>query len=282
MDTVNNGGKPYVVYMDAEFQTYRSPKTNDLLAKAGFKLTPPFVHYPNDHKYNTYQFLLNIAFIIVDADKNYWMQLAVFPSLFGSAPFDDGRLLEPAYTVVSPDIIKKMEAARPKVKKFEFLSNISAEEDKAGFLRLNELYKSGISDDKVEKSKSVLSYLLKTLVPQSKLVHKGATDLDAIHNTCVYYKMEMPTINSRNLDHFSHKFVGLYGETHDKKLETLQGLFCKYDYELFALRESMIAYTNKFMGEYYGVDVESKAHNPLVDCVYALILDIAITRYLSD
>jgi hypothetical protein len=268
--------------MDAEFQTYRSPKTNDLLAKAGYKSTPPFVHYPNDHKYNTYQFLLNIAFIIVDADKNYWMQLAVFPSHFGSAPFDDGRLLEPAYTVVSPDIIEKMETARPNVKKFEFLSNISSDDGKAGFLRLNELYQSDMSADKVEKSKSVLNYLLKTLAPHSKIVHKGATDLDAIYNTSVYYKMDIPKINSRNLDHFSHKLVGLYGETHDKKLETLQGLFCKYDYELLALRESMIAYTNNFMENYYGVPVESKAHNPLVDCVYALILDIAIAKYLSD
>jgi hypothetical protein len=281
MDSVNRGGKKYVVYMDAEFQTYRSPKTNDLLAKAGFKLTPPFVHYPNDHKYNTYQFLLNIAFIIVDEDKNYWMQLAVFPSLFGSAPFDDGRLLEPAYTVVSPDIIKKMEAGRPKVKKFEFLSNIDSQEGKVGFLRLNELYQSDMSPAKIEKSKSVLGYLLKTLAPHSKIVHKGATDLDAIHNTCVYYKMGVPALNSRNLDHFSHKLVGLYGETHDKKLETLQGLFCKYDYELYALRESMIGFTNKFMEDYYGVPVESKAHNPLVDCVFALILDIAISRYLS-
>jgi hypothetical protein len=267
--------------MDAEFQTYRSPKTNDLLAKAGFKSTPPFVHYPNDHKYNTYQFLLNIAFIIVDTDNNYWTQLAMFPSHFGQAPFDDGRLLEPAYTVVSPDIVEKMEAARPKVKKFEFLSNITTTDAKTGFLQLNELYQSGISKDKIEMSKSVLDYLLKSLVPHSKIVHKGATDLDAIYNTCVYYKMATPKLNSRNLDHFSHKLVGLYGETHDKKLETLQGLFCKYDSELLGLRESMIAYTNKYMESYYGVKVESKAHNPLVDCVYAMILDIAIAKYLS-
>jgi hypothetical protein len=210
------------------------------------------------------------------------MQLAAFPSHFGSAPFDDGRLLEPAYTVVSPDIIEKMESARPKVKKFEFLSNIRSEAGKVGFLRLNELYQSDMSAVKLEKSKSVLNYLLKTLAPHSKIVHKGATDLDAIHNTCVYYKMGLPRINSRNLDHFSHKLVGLYGETHDKKLETLQGLFCKYDYELLALRESMIAYTNKFMEEFYGVAVVSEAHNPLVDCVYALILDIAIAKYLTN
>ena len=281
MELIDSDGKPYVVYMDAEFQTFRSPKSNDLLGKAGFKLTPPFVHYPNDHIYNTYQFLLNIAFIIVDADKNYWVQIATFPSLFGKPPFDDGRLLEPAYTIVTPDIIKKMEDERPKVKKFEFLSNILSEEAKAGFLRLNDLYQSGMGPDNLEKSKSILNYLLKTLAPHSKIVHKGATDLDAIHNTCVFYKIKMPSLDSRNLDHFSDKFVGLYGETHDKKLETLQGLFCKYDQELLDLRESMIAYTNLYMEGFYGEKVEAKAHNPLVDCVYALILDIAVSKYLK-
>jgi hypothetical protein len=281
MDLIDKGGKPYVVYMDAEFQTYRSPKDNDLLAKAGFKLTPPFVHYANDHKFNTYQFLLNIAFIIIDDNKNFWTYLATFPSLYGDSPFDDGRLLEPAYTVVSPDITKKMEAERPKVKKFEFLSNMDSEEAKAGFIRVNDLYQSEMSPEKLGQSMWVLNYLLKTLIPQSKLIHKGNTDLDAIHNTCLFYKLDIPRINSRNLDHFSDKFVGLYGETHDKKLETLQGLFCKYDRDLLALRESMIANTNHYMETYYGVPTVAKAHNPLVDCVYALILDIAVTKYLK-
>jgi hypothetical protein len=175
-----------------------------------------------------------------------------------------------------------MEAERPKVKKFEFLSNMDSEEAIAGFLKLNELYMSGINADNLEQSKLILTYLLKSLVPYSKIVHKGATDLDAIHNTCIYYKMEVPKLNSRNLDHFSHRFVDLYGETHDKKLDTLQALFCKYDYELLAIRESMIAYTNLFMEAYYGEKFEAKAHNPLVDCVYTLILDIAVTKYLSE
>lgn len=284
MEEVKRDGKKYLIYMDAEFQTYRSLIANDTLAAAGYRLTPPFVHYPNDHIYNTYQFLLNIAFIVIDESGMSYNYLATFPSLLNTAPFfSDGRILEPGYTVASPPIIEQMVANRPQVPKFAFLSSIQDMQAKKQFANMNALYQSEFSKEKTAGSLALLAFLLSEIGPQSKIVHKGHTDIDAIFNTCAHYTMGVPVLNTRNLNHFSHKYVGLYGEEHDKKLNTLQELFCSKDEQLRYIRDYMIEGAQQFMVGIYGAGVGAAvAHNPLVDCVYTYILDIATARYLSD
>jgi hypothetical protein len=128
-----------------------------------------------------------------------------------------------------------------------------------------------------------VNYLLRDLVPISKFVHKGHTDLDAIYNTGVYYELSLPVLDTRNLNHYAHKFVGLYGKEHDKKLDTLQELFCSHDESLKVLRDRVISYAMTYMADIYGGAKEKAvAHNPLVDCVYTYILDIAVGKYLTD
>jgi len=283
MEFLDFGGKEYIIYMDAEFQTYRSPIKDDKLALAGYKLTPPFVYYPNDYKYNTYQFLLNIAFIIVERSGATHNYIAAFPSLLNSSSaFNDGRILEAAYTVASPSIVKEMGRVRPDVEKFAFLSNLSSNSKKSDFLKVNTVYQSDFNPEMVKQSVSTLRYLCEQLAPHSKVVHKGHTDIDAIANSCRLYNMPVPALNTRNLNHYSHKFVGLFGEKHDKKLGTLQELFASRDQELRWLRNTLIADSERYVASIYGEGLELKAHNPLVDCVYAMILDIAVAKYLSD
>lgn len=283
MEYVDRDGKFFLIYMDAEFQTYRCPKDDDQLGKAGFRLTTPFIHFSDDYKFNTYQFLLNIAFVLVDPDGSVYFYVATFPSLLNTGDgFTDGRILEPAYTVCSPSTLKEMMAVRPAVPKFSYLSSID-EDKKRAFLKMNTLYLSEFDEKKVAGSLAVVNYLLRDLVPISKFIHKGNTDLDAIYNTGVYYGLMLPVLNTRNLNHYAHKFVGLYGKTHDKKLDTLQELFCSHDDSLRALRDHVISFAMSYMANLYGGAKEKAvAHNPLVDCVYTYILDIAVGKYLTD
>jgi ribonucleotide monophosphatase NagD (HAD superfamily) len=184
--------------------------------------------------------------------------------------------------VGTPAVLERMKKARPAVDKFVFLSNIPEKDKRAAFYKLNDIYKSQFNQVKINDSIATLHYLLKQLAPYSKIVHKGNTDIDAIANTCRMYGLPLPELNTRNLNHYSHKFVGLYGVEHDKKLGTLQELFASHDEELRHIRDTMIVGSEKYMTSIYGEGLELKAHNPLVDCVYALILDIAVAKYLSD
>ena len=281
MDSVNRGGKPFIIYMDGEFQTFSQPIKDDKLLQAGFKLTTPFVHRMRDMSFATYQFLLNFAFIVYDGNQVY-MHMITFPSLFdaASAPFSNGLTLEPGYTIGTPSIIEQAMASRPKVPKFTYYSDYASDPIAASAATtMTEIYNKDANAN-LAKSLEIFNWFLHQLLPKSKVVHKGDTDLDAIFNTCAYYNLQLPKIDSRDLDKSSMHYVQLNGTDHRKNLGTLQSIFCKRDADLFALREYLLHNVKGYVITKYGGTGEGlAAHNPLVDCVFTIILDIATKRY---
>jgi hypothetical protein len=104
LKTLNTAGKPLLVYIDAEFQTYRVPDNNDPLAKAGgFKATP--YDYGMAHGNagnNKYIFLLNMGFIVINS-HGHSSHFAMFHSNFNPDDvFNNPQILEPGYTTCPP------------------------------------------------------------------------------------------------------------------------------------------------------------------------------------
>ena len=59
LKTLNKKGKQYLVYIDAEFQTYRIHNESDVLGAKGFVKTPyDFGMVEGNFKHNKYHFLL--------------------------------------------------------------------------------------------------------------------------------------------------------------------------------------------------------------------------------
>lgn len=283
MNYIDRDKKNYVIYMDAEFQTFRSIKEGDKFATVGFVATPPYIYKHNDKIYNKYQFLLNLAFIIIDESNNRYYFTIVFPSLFQMQPiFDDGIILEPGYTVASAKTIREMTANRTKsVPKFSFFKDIKTVEGIAEFHKMNNLYKADYTPQKEEAALNTLVPFITIYSPNSKLIHKGHTDIDAIYNTCKYYGLSTPTLNTRNLNSFDLSYGNTMGYTGGRDLESLHTLFVERDPEIRKIRDSILDEATEFLKGIYGDDGVVRAHNPLIDSVYTLIVDIGIKKYFG-
>ena len=280
MEFLDRGGKENLIYMDAEFQTFRSLKANDKLASAGFVFTKPFVYTEDDNTYNKYQFLLNLGLITIDRYNNRNYYLVSFPSLFGSSSqFEDATILEADYTVATAVTIAALKARRSAdIPKFEFFSKLKSGKDKREFKSIHKIYMDGYNADLEKEAKETLFNFVTYAIPSSKFVHKGYTDIDAIANTCRYYKIEVPVINARNIDSFSIPYEEVFHYYGEKKLEAIQTLFVGLDGDLNWLRDFLITEVHWFLQLKYGEQGVIKAHNPLIDAVYTLIVDLYLKK----
>ena len=102
LESINKEGRPFLVYIDAEFQTYRVPSQRDPLESMKYTKTPyDFGMSEGNFGNNKYHFLLNIGFIII-GPYGRSSHFAMFPSHFSSGVFENPQLLEPGYTTCSP------------------------------------------------------------------------------------------------------------------------------------------------------------------------------------
>jgi len=284
MEFLDRGSKEYLIYMDAEFQTFRSPIDNDGLFGAGFVHSRPFSFTADDRVYYKYQFLLNLGFVIIDKYYNRSYFMVSFPSLFGEKPyFNDATVLEPDYTVASVAVVDAMKQARTDlVPKFSFFSTLKTESAKNEFKYINSLYQSDYTFEKEEEARQTLWKLITYAIPQSKFCHKGYTDMDAIANTSHYYGFSNPVYNSRNIDSIKVSYEREFQYFGSKKLESLQEFLVSRDDDVRQIRDQLVGEVIGFLQAKYGEQGVIKAHNPLIDTVYTVIVDMYLKKYFGD
>jgi len=294
LQKVDKKGKPLLVYMDAEFQTFRLPDINggNALENAGFVRTPYYYGMkPTNHGQSNYHFLLSFGYIVVYPNGYREYNIILLPSIFDlSSPlFSNGQLLEPGYTTCKPAtadaIAKKRWNPNYKDEKFPFYNQLTTENRKAIFLEINDLYNSSIEPVEMIMSLSSLQYFFENIVPYALLVHKGQNDLNALRNTAHLYGLYTGDMTTRDLDQVMFKLPGL----NSRKLDSIQEYFVhpppsseqrilKNMDSLLLLRETVLSDIRNYFITLWGKDAAKIAtHNPLVDCVYAMIMDLGLS-----
>jgi hypothetical protein len=288
MNNVSRDGKQYLVYMDAEFQAYRVPDNDDPFIKDGYIKTPHWTSSLNDLKNSNYHFLLSLGLIIYDEDDKRTMKLGLFPSkAVGRIDerFLNAQLLEPGYTTVRPataarilELKNNLITHDPKYAtrdhKFPWRSTMDAE-GQALLDECHAAYNSGLRMSDRAHGKAVLRHFLEHIVPYAKIVHKGQNDLYALMNSARLMEFGVPPIDSRDLDLYLPVFRSLHlpgalGLLKERLVERNNtGVLAPLEGELKA---SVEAFVVDMFGE--GARASVGAHNPLVDCAYAQIVDI--------
>ena len=321
LDKLNKAGKKLLVYIDAEFQTFRQPDDDDKLLASGYTKTPYlFGMAGNNYTHSNYHFLLSFGFIVVDKGVATY-HLALFPSLFkfkdASGQFVNGQLLEPGYTTCAPGVAAAIATQRTLLKdcaqRFPFFRNLSLG-NREIFKQINETYNNSIDDVELWKALSTLNYFFETIVPNALIVHKGQNDMWALKNTAHYYRIGICPTLSRNLDMIE---IDLPGLPKRPKLNVAQQWFVnppaaaataeapnaataapanaapnvkpglhqriiKLHPAMVALRAKLLTEIQTFFLQKWGAAAANvAAHNPLVDCAYAAILDLGLGP-LSD
>jgi hypothetical protein len=294
-----------VVYIDAEFQGYMVPITGDPLFAREFQWTVPYLYKPIDGMIHRYHFLLSLGFIVFRGAANPEYYLATFPSIYGTdVDFANVQILEPGYTASAPSVAtqlldkktailaidhqlihlrdSKSAGRNARVKdrtddlKFAFLSDLTPEQQGIS-ISGHVAYNKG--RDFKERSASNLAFndFLEMLTNEDVvLIHKGANDLVALKNTCKLLGRGLPPFANLDLDHYSHVHKGVT----DKRLDTLQKLYGGRYPELADRRDEMLEEVVKRIVARWGEEARGgvAAHNPLVDCVYALVVYEGLVR----
>ena len=278
-----------VIYIDAEFQGYKVPKARDPLAASGFKPTEPYLYTPEDAYIHRYHFLLSLGLFTLQSGE---FDLATFPSQYGQgAGFTDVQILEPGYSTAAPDVAAHLAQAKYEILvadadatalkgkarekridalKFAFTSDLNSVQQ-ALSLDGHRLYNKGRDFKERSLSNLVFAGFLETLESRPcVLVHKGRNDLVALKNTCTLKGLRLPPFENIDLDAFSHR----HGDVADKKLYTLQELYARQFPQLQVKRDGLLARVTESVVRRWGAAAREgvAAHNPLVDCVYALVL----------
>jgi hypothetical protein len=296
--TLNTGGRTFLVYIDAEFQTYRVPSQGDPLEAQKYVKTPyDFGMSEGNFGNNKYHFLLNIGFIII-GPYGRSSHFAMFPSYFGSGEgFENPQLLEPGYTTCSPytdyQITEKRKIIGEKGT-FPYYGDFSGTPEKRNaFEQINTIYNSSINHAVMMESYATLAFFLRDIAPKAMIVHKGRNDLYALSNTARLFELDMPKILTRDLDRVKLNLPGLK----KNKLDIVQTYFTmppplpnnvskadpvhirlnKIKYGLITMRETLMEEIRAFFVEKWGEGAGTiAAHNPLVDCVYAAVIDLGL------
>jgi hypothetical protein len=296
--TQNTGGRPYLVYFDAEFQTYRIPENNDVLGANGFVKTPyDYGMDKGNFKNNKYHYLLNFGFVVFGPGF-YDKQFAAYHSLFKSAAgFENPQLLEPGYTTCAPYTDYRITELRKIIGEkgtFPYFADFSTEPDKmAAFEQINTVYNSSIDNAELMASYATLVHFLTLIAPHAMIVHKGRNDLYALFNTAHLFGLTMPTILTRDIDRVPLRLPGLK----KTKLEHVQMYFTappplpnnistadpvhlrinNNKDGLISLRTTLLDEMRVFFIKKWGPAAgDVAAHNPLVDCVYTAIIDLGL------
>ena len=296
--TLNAAGKQYLVYIDAEFQTYRVSNEDDVLATKKYKNTP--FHYgmvAGNDKNNKYHFLLNLGYIIVTPEY-YRYNFAIFPSLFMSdAGFENPQILEPGYTTCQPNTDYQIGELRKIIGEkgdFPYYADFSDKpEQKDAFEKINAVYNSSIDLPELFTTFATFTHFINDIAPNALIVHKGQNDLYALYNTIHLFGFEMPAIVTRDLDRVRLHLPDLT----KTKLEIVQAYFTnppplpnniskadpvhlrlhKINANLIVLRETLLNEISDFFIAKWGTEAGGIAsHNPLVDCAYAAIMDLGL------
>jgi hypothetical protein len=297
--TLNTRGRPLLVYIDAEFQTYRVPSENDQLAALGYKNTP-YHHGMNAGNFgnNKYFFLLSLGFIIINEEGNH-NHFAIFRSNFAPADagFGNPQLLEPGYTTCKPYTDYQITEKRALIGEkgtFPYYADFHGDTKKQNaFKDINRIYNSSIADADIMESYATLSYFINYVAPHAMIVHKGRNDLYALCNTAHLFGMTMPPILTRDLDRVALKLPDLI----KTKLDIVQTYFTSppplpknitgadpvhvrlhvVKPALIKLRAILLKKIRKFFIYKWGAGAGTvAAHNPLVDCVYTAIMDLGL------
>lgn len=298
LGSLNRKGKTKLVYIDAEFQTYRVSNKNDPLAAKGFVATPyDFGMSEGNFGNNKYHFLLNLGFIVID-EHGHSSHFAMFSSKFNSGNgFENPQILEPGYTTCKPFTDYRITEKRAIVGKagtFPYYASFLADPEKqAAFEDISEIYNSSISDGDKMESYATLTYFLKDIAPKAMIVHKGRNDLWALYNTARLLKIPMPTVLTRDLDRVALRLPGL----RSTKLDIVQRYFTmpaplpnniteadpvhlrlhKIKDILIDMRDMLLDEIRDFFISKWGAPAgDVAAHNPLVDCVYAAVIDLGL------
>jgi hypothetical protein len=281
---VNYGGKQYLVYIDAEFQTYRVPDTDDPFLADGYIKTPHWTTSANDLHNSNYHFMLSLGIIIYDGGRRLPFLLALFPSKVGSAEarFSNPQFLEPAYTTVRPRAAADVQGAKMQLvasdaryatEIFPWRAELTAAQQE--FLDAgHRAYNRGLTMGDRAEGVAILRMFLHTIVPHAKIVHKGHNDLYALMNTARLLGLGVPPIDSRNLDIYLPVFkeVGWPGGLRALKEALVARNGTR---ELEQLERGLIRDIKTFIVAKFGEEARNSvgAHNPLVDCAYAHIVD---------
>jgi len=302
LQTVDWSGKEYLVYIDAEFQTFRLPEvaaSMDELERAGFEKTPYLYGMkPTNFGQNNYHFLLNFGYVLIDRSGATRYNFALMPSLFNvdSPLFNNGQLLEPGYTTCAPATdasIKKLRWASEDL--FPFYKTLTMGKRKA-FRDINALYNGSINELEYMKSLITLQHFFTEIVPRAVLVHKGRNDLHALRNSAHLYGLSLGPMVTRDLDIFKFKLPGL----ESGKLGLVQEYFVEppatapataaaespsalhkrlisLKPKLGQMRDHMLLDVRRYFIQLWGPEAaDAAAHNPLVDCVYAATMDVGL------
>lgn len=298
LESINKEGQPFLVYIDAEFQTYRVPSQRDPLELMKYTKTPyDFGMSEGNFGNNKYHFLLNIGFIII-GPYGRSSHFAMFPTHFSSGVFENPQLLEPGYTTCSPyadyEITEKRKIIGEKGT-FPYYADFHGDAKKqSAFREINAIYNSSITPDVMMESYATLAFLLHDIAPRAMVVHKGRNDLYALANTVrLLFDLDMPKILTRDLDRVKLRLPGLT----KTKLELVQTYFTmppalpnnvssvnpvhlrlhEIKHELILIRKTLLEEIRAFFIEKWGAGAgDVAAHNPLVDCVYTAIMDLGL------
>jgi len=282
---VNTSGKQYLVYIDAEFQTYRVPDNDDPFLADGYIKTPHWTTSTNDLHNSNYHFMLSLGIIIYEGTKRLPFLLALFPSkaVSAEARFANPQFLEPAYTTVRPTAAAAVQMAKTQLVEsddrfvkhiFPWRNELNVEQQ--GFLDAgHRAYNKGLTLADRGDGLAILRYFLGEIVPRAKIVHKGQNDLYALMNTARLLELGVPPIDSRNLDMYLPVFkeVGWPGGLRALK----EALVARNGTRgLEHLERRLIGDIQEFIVAKFGESARNSvgAHNPLVDCAYAHIVDI--------
>jgi hypothetical protein len=312
LQTVDWSGKEYLVYIDAEFQTFRLPEVADggldALEFAGFEKTPYLYGMkPTNFGQNNYHFLLNFGYVCIDRRGTTRYNLALMPSLFNvdSPLFNNGQLLEPGYTTCAPATdaaIKKLRWASEDL--FPFYKTLTIGQ-RVAFREINSVYNGSINEVECMKSLITLNHFFSMIVPRAVLVHKGRNDLHALRNSAHLYGLPLGPMVTRDLDTFKFRLPGL----ESRRLGLVQEYFVEptastaaaapaaapatapasespsalhkrlisLKPKLGQMRDHMLLDVRHYFIELWGPEAaEASAHNPLVDCVYAATMDVGL------
>lgn len=297
--TQNHKGKPYLVYIDAEFQTYRVPEDADMLKARGFVNTP-YHHGMNrgNFKHNKYHFLLNFGYIVVGPDSSRH-EFAAFRSSFKSdAGFENPQILEPGYATCPPYTDNLITELRKIIGgeggSFPYYADFSTDEEKKkAFEEINSTYNSSIDEVESMTSYATFSHFLTDIAPHAMIVHKGRNDLYALWNTARLLGLTMPNILARDLDAVRLNLPGLkttklllmieyftkppplpinIGTADPVHVSLHRNKDCLILFRKILL-ESISAF---FIIKWGALAGEIAAHNPLVDCAHAAIIDLGL------
>lgn len=297
-------GRQYLVYMDAEFQTFRLPAgPGDGLATVGYVNTPYLYGMaPTNVGQNNYHFLLNLGFIVFDGTGKRTYNFAMFPSLFNvkSPLFNNGQMLEPGYTTCAPAVAAAIEglrlsaapatatapatAAAPAAK-FPFYKTLSLGKREI-FRKINDVYNGSLSAEEQALSIATLQQFIQYIVPRAVIVHKGRNDLYALRNSALLHGLSIDNLLSRDLDTIQFRLPGLA----TKQLGAIQGYLVEPPAAATAvpavivarapalrrLRDIILAEVAAYFNNLWHNAGEVTAHNPLVDCAYAMVMDIGL------